>query len=397
MAKKSIETIALHTGEHTDSSSLASSPDLTMASTFLMEDAQGFSINAFDEERPLIYTRWGNPTTSVLEKKLAAMESATGCLALASGMSASTTLLLGLLKSGDHILVTPVHYTGTAELIRDLLPRFGIRATVVDPNDSESVVEAITPNTRLLWIETPANPTMSITDIKGCASICKAHNLDLIVDSTLATPVATRPLELGADFVVHSLTKYIGGHGDALGGAIVGEKSRIDSLLADAQVHYGGVISPFNAWLIIRGMATLALRMQAHQQTALLLSEFLENHPEVIKVNYPGLPSHPQHKLAKEQMTNFGGLLSFQVKNPQRLLQRLPSELEIFHHAVSLGHVRSLICYIATDEVLSTSYNMSPAQEQKYRAQAGDGLFRISTGLEDSEELCNDLAHVLGN
>ena len=397
MSYHSIETLALHAGEHTDPSNPASSPDLSMASTFLMDDAKGFSINAFEGERPLMYTRWGNPTISVLEKKLAAMESAEACIACASGMAASATLLLGMLESGDHLVVAQVHYPGTAELIRDLLPKFGVASTVVDPTELGAIEKAIQPNTRLLWIETPANPTMSIVDIQACADIAKSHDILLAVDSTLATPIATRPIEHGADFVIHSLTKYIGGHGDALGGAVLGNRDHIDKLLSEALVHYGGVISPFNAWLIVRGMSTLPARMSAHQANASQIANFLEQHPEVISVNYPGLSSHPQHDLAKKQMENFGGLLSFRVKNHDRLLERLPTDFQVIHHAVSLGHVRSLICYVGTDEVLKASYNMNPNQEKNYRDLAGEGLFRISAGLENPDDLCADIAQVLGN
>lgn len=397
MTKHAIETLALHAGEHADPNNPASSPDLTMASTFLMDDAKGFSINAFEDERPLMYTRWGNPTISVLEKKLSAMESAEACIACASGMAASATLLLGMLESGDHLVVAQVHYPGTAELIRDLLPKFGIASTVVDPTDLDAIMKAIQPNTRLLWIETPANPTMAIVDIQACADIAKTHNILLAVDSTLATPVATRPIEHGADFVIHSLTKYIGGHGDALGGAVLGKKEHINKLLSEALVHYGGVISPFNAWLIVRGMSTLPARMSAHQVNATQIANFLEQHPEVISVNYPGLSSHPQHGLAKKQMENFGGLLSFRVKNHERLMERLPTEFQVFHHAVSLGHVRSLICYVGTDEVLKASYNMNPKQGKNYRDLAGEGLFRIAAGLEHIDDLCADIARVLGN
>ncbi len=397
MSSSSIETIAVHTGEHSDPNHPASSPDLTMASTFLMDTAEGFSINAFEDERPLMYTRWGNPTTLLLEKKLAAMESAEACLALASGMAATSTLLLGLLKSGDHVIVTPIHYPGTSELIRDLLPRFGISSSVVDPTDTAAIANAITPATKMIWIETPVNPTLAITDIKACADIAKAHKIQLVVDSTLATPIATRPIELGADFVVHSLTKYVGGHGDALGGCILGSKATLETLLSEAHVHYGGVISPFNAWLIVRGIATLPIRMRQHEETAMQIALFLDQHPEVARVNYPGLPSHPQHDLAKQQMANFGGLLSFQAKNRKRLLKRLPRDFKLFHHAVSLGHVRSLICYVDTEEVISASYNLNSTQQSAYRDWAGEGLFRISTGMENADELCEDIANVLGN
>ena len=229
------------------------------------------------------------------------------------------------------------------------------------------------------------------------ANIAHDHGLPLVVDSTFATPVATRPLTLGADYVIHSLTKYIGGHGDAIGGAILGSRERIEVLRNDAMIHLGGIISPFNAWLIARGAATLPARMRMHADSAMQVAKFLEGHPSVLQVNYPGLPSHPQHELANTQMDSYSGMLSFQTKDGDAKAQRFAKELEVFHFAVSLGHSRSLLYWVPTEETLSTGLSLNSEQTARYREFAGDGLFRVSVGLEHPDDLCEDLARVLGN
>ena len=392
-----LQTRAVHGGEQVDELTGASAPNIVMSSTFVTDDPAGFSIKEFDENRPYVYTRWGNPTIEMLEKKLTSLEEAEHCIALASGMAATTTLLLGLLKSGDHLVISDVCYPGTAEYIRDTLPKYGIESTPVDSSEVELVAAAIQPSTKLVWIETPANPTLRLTDIAAVADVAHAHDLPLVVDSTFATPVATRPLTLGADYVVHSLTKYIGGHGDSIGGAILGNRERIEELRNDAMIHLGGIISPFNAWLIARGAATLPARMRMHAESAIQVANFLEGHPSVLKVNYPGLPSHPQHALAKRQMDSFSGMLSFQAKGGDAKAHRFAKELEVFHFAVSLGHSRSLMYWVPTEEALSSGLSLNPEQTAGYRDFAGDGLFRVSVGLEHPDDLCEDLGRVLGN
>ena len=392
-----LETRAVHGGEQVDELTGASAPNIVMSSTFASDDPAGFSIKEFDEDRPYVYTRWGNPTIEMLEKKLMSLEGAEHCIALASGMAATTTLLLGLLESGDHLVISDVCYPGTAEYVRDTLPKYGIASTGVDTSEPEKVAAAIQPNTKLVWVETPANPTLRLTDIAAIAAVAHDRDLPLVVDSTFATPVVTRPLALGADYVIHSLTKYIGGHGDAIGGAILGSRERIEFLRNDAMIHLGGIISPFNAWLIARGAATLPARMRMHAESALRVASFLEDHPAVSQVNYPGLKSHPQHALAKQQMDYFSGMLSFQAKNGDALSHRFAKELEVFHFAVSLGHSRSLLYWVPTAEALSTGLSLDAEQTESYRAFAGDGIFRVSIGLEHPDDLCEDLARVLGN
>ena len=367
-----------------------------MSTTFAMEEPAGFSINAFEGEIPYIYTRWGNPTIRVLEEKLAALEGTEDCVAFGSGMAATAALMLESLKSGDHLVISDVNYAGTAELARGTLPDHGITTSAVDTTDLAAVEAAIRPQTRMIWIETPANPILRLTDIAAVAAIAKRHGLALAVDSTFATPIATRPAELGADFVVHSLTKYIGGHGDALGGAVLSSRERLEPLRTHALVYFGGVISPFNAWLIARGAATLPIRMRAHEEGALLLAEFLESHPAVARVNHPGLDSHPQRELAKRQMRNTSGTLSFQVHGDgAALADRMAKELEIIHYAVSLGHHRSLIYWIDTAAMMESTFKLTGDQLAHYREYAGDGVFRVSVGLEDADDLCRDLDRVL--
>ncbi len=396
MKDRGSKTHAVHGGEAADPVTGASAPNLVMSTTFAMDEPAGFSINAFEDEVPYVYSRWGNPTVKVLEEKLAALEGSEDCVAFASGMAATAALLLTALEAGGHLVISDVNYAGTAELVRGLLPKYGMATSPVDTTDLAAVEAAIRPETQMIWIETPANPILRLTDIAAVAAIAKRHGLPLAVDSTFATPIATRPLDLGADFVVHSLTKYIGGHGDALGGAILGSRERLEPLRTQALIHFGGAISPFNAWLIARGAATLPIRMRAHEEGAQRVAQFLENYPRVTRVNYPGLDSHPQRALAARQMANASGTLSFQVRGDGgALAERMAKELDIIHFAVSLGHHRSLIYWMDTDEMLSSAYHLTGAQLAHYREYAGDGVFRLSVGLEDAEDLCGELDRVL--
>ncbi|MDH3595379.1 MAG: PLP-dependent aspartate aminotransferase family protein [Rhodospirillales bacterium] len=391
-----LRTTAIHAGEAPDPATGASAPNLVMSTTYVLDKPLGFSAQDLGDEAPFIYTRWGNPTVRQLEDKLAALEGAEAGLCFASGMAASAAVLLGVLGAGDHLVVSDTNYAGTAELVRKTLPRLGIAVTPVDASDLAAVKAALRPETRLIWTETPANPILRLSDIAALATLAQKAGVKLAVDSTFATPVATRPLDLGADFVVHALTKYVGGHGDALGGAVLGRKADLDALHLEATVHHGGVLSPFNAWLILRGAATLPLRMAAHEAGALEVARFLEGHAKVAKVLYPGLPSHPQHDLAKRQMTNFSGMIAFQVTGDgPALAARMAESLEIVHYAVSLGHHRSLIYWIGTSDLMASSFALEGTQLAAYRAFAGDGVFRLSVGLEDPPDLCRDLAGVL--
>jgi len=391
-----LATLAIHAGETPDPATRASSPNLVMSTTYVTESDAAFSAEDFGANTPFIYTRWGNPTIQQLEQKLAALEGAEAAIAFASGMAASTGLLLQFLKPGDHLVISDVSYAGVAEFAKEYLPAHGIEVSRVDLSQPENLTNALRSNTRLVYAETPANPILKLTDIAAIAEITHNHGAKLIVDSTFATPVATRPLALGADFVVHSLTKYIGGHGDAIGGAVLGKTQDLAILKKDVSIHLGGIISPFNAWLILRGLATLPIRMRAHEEGAIAVAHMLEQHPNVKRVIYPGLESHPQSALARKQMKNFSGMMSFQVKGVgQEVARNFSQRLQIIHYAVSLGHHRSLVFYLSTQEMLRTSFALSEAQEATYRSFAGDGIFRLSVGLENPEDLIEDLERAL--
>jgi methionine-gamma-lyase len=389
-------TRAIHAGEAPDPVTGASSPNLVMSTTFALHDTlDSFSALGTGEDVPFVYTRWANPTIRQLEEKLADLEGGEAAVAFSSGMAAANGLLLHRLSSGDHLVVSDVAYAGVVELVRGTLARLGVEVTLADLSDLDDLRRSLRRNTRLVWAETPANPILRLTDIRAVAEIAHRAGAELAVDSTFATPIATRPLEHGADFVIHSLTKYIGGHGDALGGAIVGYAERLAKLRQDTSIHLGATISPFNAWLILRGMATLPLRMAVHAQNALQLAKFLESHPKVTQVIYPGLPSHPQAELARRQMANFSGMLTFQVQNGPELSRQFAKRLEVFHYAVSLGHHRSLIFYLGTADVQENSFRLDADHLGRYRTFAGDGIFRVSVGLENAEDLCDDLEQVL--
>ena len=395
MSGKGQQTKAIHAGESPENQNKASAPNICMSSTFVVNEPLSFSANNLEPDSPLIYTRWANPTIAQLEEKLATLENAESCVAFSSGMAASSSILLSLLNQGDHLVISNTNYPGTAEIARDTLPRFGIQSTPVDTSSLDDIREVIQPNTKMIWAETPSNPLLRITDIAAVAEIAHQKGAILVVDSTFATPVATNPLDIGADLVMHSLTKYIGGHGDALGGAVAGSQELIGPLRGEGVIHYGSVISPFNAWLIMRGMATLPLRMRAHQESALKVAEYLEGHPRVSRVFYPGLPTHPQYELSKQQMRDFSGMISFVTDQPHKHAARMMKELEVIHYAVSLGHHRSLIYLMETEDLIGSSYRLEGKELDKYKSVAGEGLFRLSVGLEDVNDLIEDLKQIL--
>ena len=389
------QTMAIHGGESPDPNTGASSPNIVMSSTYVVDEPVSFSVNNMDEQTPFLYTRWSNPTVRQLENKLSLLENAEQCIAFASGMAASSGVLFSQLHAGDHLIISNTNYPGTAEISRDLLPANGIDVSPVDTSDLNEIEQTIKSNTKMIWIETPSNPLLRLTDIAKVAQIAHKNDALLVVDSTFASPVATRPLELGADLVVHSLSKYIGGHGDALGGAVLGSGKLIRQLRGSGVMHYGGVISPFNAWLILRGAATLPLRMKAHQENALAVAHFLYQHPKVESILYPGHESHPQFELACRQMSNFSGMISFKVNNARELAQKMMQQLEIIHYAVSLGHHRSLIYLMETKDLIESSFRLEGKELEKYQHIAGEGIFRLSVGLENSEDIIDDLSTIL--
>ena len=393
-----IRTIAIHGGESPDPSTNASVPPINMSSTFVSEEAGSFSAHDLKEDSPWLYGRWANPTVSMLEKKIAAIEGVEDALCTASGMAAATSIFMTFLSKGDHVIVSDVSYAGVAELARDTLPRFGIETSFVDMSDLKALKSAVKANTKLIHIETPVNPILRLTDIKGVKKIATESGALLSADCTFSTPLGIDAKKLGIDLIMHSATKYICGHGDAVGGIIAGSRLLIDKLRVEASIHHGGIMSPFNAWLIARGLSTLPLRMEAHQQNALKLAKWLEKHPNITDVKYPGLKSHPQHDLALSQMNNFSAMLSFQVGDEEKgklLANKMIKKLEIIHYAVSLGHHRSLIFWMPTKDLIEGSFKLSKSQTISYKNYAGDGIFRMSVGLENAEDLISDLNRVI--
>jgi cystathionine gamma-synthase/methionine-gamma-lyase len=371
------------------------SPLVPATSFYAHPDAVGFSANDLSEHSPHFYGRWGNPSAEALEQRLAVLEGGEAAVAFASGMAAISALFLGRLKAGEHLVLSNVCYAGVAELAHQTLPALGIEVSAVDTSSVAEVEAALRPNTRLVHVETPANPILRLADIAAIAAVVHAGGAEMSVDSTMATPIATQPLALGADYVVHSLTKYACGHGDALGGAVIGRREAMAELRRTALVHLGGALSPFAAWLILRGLETLPLRMAAHQNGAAAVAAFLEGNPRVRRVLWPGLASHPQHELARRQMRNFSGMIAFTADEAPELARRFADRLKYVAYAVSLGKTRSLLFYIPAEDLVRTSFRLSPAAAERYREWTGDGTFRLSVGIEDPADLIEDLAQAL--
>jgi cystathionine beta-lyase/cystathionine gamma-synthase len=398
-------TAIIHAGRPADHEGGPSAPPIVPSSTYVLApdyvDAYttpggNWLDGSKSADGAFLYARHANPTVRLLEQKVSVSEGAGDTAVFGSGMAAATAVLTHLLAAGDHVIVADVCYVGVSEFADATLPKFGVEVTRVDASDAANVAAAMRPNTKLVWIETPANPILKLSDISAIAQIAHAGGADLAVDSTWASPMATRPLEFGADWVIHSLTKYFNGHGDAMGGSVSGDAERIHALRQDARIHVGGVLSPFEAWLIARGMDTMPIRMAVHEANARKVAEFLEGHPAVTRVLYPGLSSHPQHDLAKRQMRNCSGMLAFTVPDGPALAQRMARQLEVFHYAVSLGHQRSLIVYLGLEMLDTDSFHFDDAGRARFREFAGDGVFRVSIGLEDPEDLIADLSQVLG-
>jgi methionine-gamma-lyase len=382
-------TKAIHAGEESLPKTGPLIPPIYQNSTFQFETAEECVTAFTDEDSGYIYTRWGNPTQSVLENKIAVLECGEAALATASGMAAVSTALLTLLAHGDHVVAMDSLYSGSYNILNEDLRRMGIETTFVDATDPGTIEQAIQPNTKVIYLESPVNPTLKLVDITACAEIARTHGVMLVFDNTFATPCGQQPISFGIDVVVHSMTKYLSGSGAVVAGMIVGSKEFIDRAKKGALRHFGGVISPFNAWLTLHGVATLPLRFERHCANAHALAGFLESHSAIERVHYPGLPSHPQHALAKQQMNNFGGMVSFELKGGVEAGEKLVNQVELCALAVSLGDVRTLICHSAS----TTHLHVSP--EARRRAGITDGLVRVSVGLEEVEDIIADLDQAL--
>ena len=398
MSEYRFDTQAVHAGQEPDPVTGSVTPPIHMTTTFKLPEPGPRLMDALflrGDRPPHVYSRWSNPSVRTLEEKMAALEGAEAGVAFASGMAAVSSVLFTFLSAGDHVVASDVCYAGTAELLGLHAGRYGIEVSLVDTSDAAAVRQALRPNTRLVYIETPANPILRLTDIAAVAGIAHQAGVPLVVDSTFATPVFQRPLALGADFVLHSMTKYLGGHGDALGGIVVGAREEVHRIREGMLIHLGGAMSPFNAWLINRGLATLSLRMQKHQSSALAVARFLEQHPKVRRVLYPGLESHPQHDLARRQMSGFGGMVVAQMDT--ETATNLVQQVRVFTYATSLGDYQSLLFYYPTEMYVDSAAYLDAEQKRAIREWAGDGIMRISIGLEDPEDLIADLDGALGS
>lgn len=373
-------TKAIHVGQEADPATGATIVPIYQTSTYTQE--------AVGKHKGFDYSRTVNPTRVALEKQLASLENAEHATAFASGVAA-TAAVLNLLCAGDHVVASDDIYGGTYRLFSRVLGRYGLTFSYVDAGDVASVTAALRPQTKLVWLETPTNPLLKLVDIRAVCDAVAGKDVVVAVDNTFATPYFQQPLALGAHVVVHSTTKYVGGHSDALGGAAITNDPKIHETIKFHQNSVGGVPGPLDAWLTMRGAKTLALRMREHERNALAVARFLEAHPKVERVHYPGLESHPQHALAKRQMSGFSGMLSFVLRVPEERAMEFAATLRYFSLAESLGGVESLICHPAR-----MTHGSIPKEERERRGIT-DGLLRLSVGVEDIDDLIEDLTTAL--
>lgn len=389
MKNAKFATRAIHAGAQKNQFGALNTP-IYQTSTFIFDSAEQGGRRFALEEAGYIYTRLGNPTTTQIEEKIASLEGGEAGLATASGMGAITSTILTLLSAGDHLIAAKTLYGCTFAFCLHGLARLGIDVEFVDTRYPEQVKEALKPNTKLVYLESPANPNMFLADIAAISEIAHAHGAKVMVDNTYMTPYLQRPIELGADVVVHSATKYLNGHGDVIAGFIVGEKEVIDQIrFVGIKDMTGSVISPFDSFLINRGMKTLQLRMDQHCANAQVVAEFLEQHPAVDECIFPGLPSFPQYELAKKQQSLPGAMIAFELKGGLEAGIKLMNSVKLCSLAVSLGDAETLIQHPA-------SMTHSPyTPEEQLEAFITPGLVRLSVGLEDVEDIVNDLKQAL--
>jgi len=360
------------------------SPPIYQSSTFGSTDADTFLAMATEPMHAGFYTRYGNPTTRAFEDAIAMLEGAEAALATASGMGAIVAALLTLVSSGEHVIAQRVLYGGTMGLLKNIAPRFGIDVSFVDQTDPEAFADAIRPTTRLMMLESPSNPMMRLTDLRVVAALARSAGVTTIVDNTLASPINQRPIELGIDLVMHSATKYLSGHSDVSAGVLVGSKPTISAVWEKAYV-LGATLDPFAAWLALRGLRTLPMRMQRHNETGMRVAAFLAQHPHVENVNYPGLPGHPQHGLAERQMSGFGGVLSFEIKGGAATAEAVVANLNLAHRSASFGSFSTLVVHPAA------MWAGMMSAEQLLEADLPPGLIRLGAGFEAPEALIEDL------
>jgi methionine-gamma-lyase len=389
MNDDSFFTLSVHAGEDRTANFGALSVPIYPASVFAFSDAdEGIAIHNYEKDG-YFYGRLGNPTVDALECTVAELENGEAGLAFASGMAAVSAAAFTLVGSGDHVVAPESMYSTTTNFLKHIGEAFGVETTFVDAADAEAYAAAIRPNTRMFWIESPSNPLVKITDIAEVAAIGKKAGIATVVDNTFATPFNQRPLELGADLVIHSATKYLGGHSDLTAGVMAGRRDLVEKARHGAAKFYGGNIAPQVAWLVLRGVKTLGLRMERHNSNASALANMLLEHPKISAVYYPGIEDHQNHQIAKRQMRGFGGMLSADVGTVEAA-KSLVNSLKVCTFATSLGGVETLIQPVA----LMTHATLSP--EERTAAGVSDGLLRISVGIENIDDICRDIYDALG-
>ncbi|MHB1127943.1 MAG: trans-sulfuration enzyme family protein [Bacillota bacterium] len=381
-------TNLVHIGEKPDPATGSVIPPIYQTTTFAFESNESILDLMEGRTTGYIYTRYGNPNYTMVEEKIAFLEEAESGLVLASGMAATTTAIMAIVKAGEHIVTHADIYGGSFGLFHDVLPRFGIETTFVDCGDLSQIEEAIQENTKVIFLETPSNPVLKVFDIRKIAGLAHDRGIQVMVDNTFATPFNQKPLNLGANVVVHSCTKYLNGHSDVMAGAIAGKKDYINDCVNIFR-KLGGNLNGFDAWLLLRGMKTFGLRMERHNKNGQTVAEYLSKHPLVERVHYPGLPGHEQHELAKSQMTGFSAVIGVELKGGNETVNKVLNRMKLFTRAVSLGSVESLI----TQPVAAVHFNVPT----DFRKMGGitDNLIRISVGIEETEDIIADLEQAL--
>ena len=373
------DTICIHAGQTPDPATGAIVTPIYQTSTYVQE--------SLGQHKGYEYGRTQNPTRSALEGNLAAIEGGRAAFAFASGMAA-TAATMRLLQSGDHVVVTDNTYGGTYRFFEQVLRKYQLEFTYVDTSDTAAIERALRPSTKMLFLETPTNPTLRLTDLAAASTVARAQGVTVVVDNTFASPYVQRPLELGADIVVHSTTKFLNGHSDSVGGAVIAVRDEHIEWLKFIQNAEGAILGPMDSWLVLRGTKTLPVRMERHNANAMALAEYLAGHPKVAKVHYPGLPSHPEHALAQRQMRGFGGLITFQLGSLERA-RTLLNSVRLMALAESLGGVETLISHPVT------MTHASVPEEHRRRIGLTDDMVRVSVGIEDVNDLRDDLAQAL--
>lgn len=383
------ETKAVHVGSEPCPQTGALVSPIYQTSTYTFKSTEEAGKVFAGEQAGYVYGRASSPTQNELERKIAALEGGEACRVFASGMAAVSSTCMALLEAGDHVICDTVVYGGTYGLFDSIFSKYQVDHSFVDTTDMKKLKHAIRPNTKFVYIESPANPTLKVVDIAAVAKVCQEHSIRLIVDNTFMTPYFQRPLELGADIVVHSATKFMGGHGDLLAGAVIGSEEFINTKLQEPLTKLGGIISPFTCFLVKRGLQTLALRMEKHNANALEIASYLEKHPKIESLAYPGLDSFPQRELVEKQSSGYGGLLAFELKGGLKSGQVFCDNLKLIHLAVSLGDVGTLVQHPA-----SMTHAAVPVEERR-KAGITDGLIRLSVGIESANDLIADIEQAL--